>query len=812
MKRMFTAENPQGSSKSKIRCHVQFPNVSKLSGARTGTQIKNNMAVAEVQHGKAIETVKLSYSPSYPNALSWSPDGRLSVITDRCVYVLTPISSPSHPSLNLERTSIPISKKPFQADVGIDRQEIMAERNSEWYLEPRINDNLVQSACFKKVAWSPLNCDRLGRCVIATLFSDFQLRIHICPTVTLGVKWREVYDLSSLLSGYLKKNKFKINEDIMPLHAKASESVDQISQESKYSRFVQRVQMLTFTSLHWFSEIYYPAIDPSTPKANDSFEHHQFSLLATGTQSGHVIFWKVTVPVQMSNPQGVQLQGFLNTNQAWPSSLAWQQVNDNHGILAVGSIDGFIKAFSIELFPSLCGMAEYVLWGDKDGMQVHLIEWLSPSQANNSGYRLVACKGSSVIIFYITVKNGLIVAKPIQKIVTKVHRMPITGLHCIQNGTIFTCSMDCLVQILTDDANTSRSVNYDPKKDFSCYGIGVSPNGIFISLFLAPSSHTHKSLESHETHILFVNIACGLLSITQLLKRDCLQMEKWDMCKALQYFIHRSKTELKKEICQFAFMGDLEGLSLAQLVLRHHVLSMHVMVLTLQNDDQGPNKMLGRECSDELECTTDYMYKYLATGFLRHWMDAKDLESDSHSDSVAVLVTCDWLVMKYPDSDTLHLVNEVYQFFEDVDGLRVLSSLQEKLGENENMSVDRSTSITCDSQVNIQEEDIGGAANGKGSVAEGLDSNDMPGFPAREKCQICDSSIPLESITHGTCLNGHKWQRCCVSFLVCADLIHKRCQDCSRCVSNPHADTSTWLCNLLQGTSKCPFCLGFFRE
>lgn len=44
--------------------------------------------------------------------------------------------------------------------------------------------------------------------------------------VILGVKWREVYDLLFLLSGYLKKNKFKINEDIMLLYVKVFESVD----------------------------------------------------------------------------------------------------------------------------------------------------------------------------------------------------------------------------------------------------------------------------------------------------------------------------------------------------------------------------------------------------------------------------------------------------------------------------------------------------------------------------------------------------------------------------------------------------------
>ena len=37
---------------------------------------------------KVLETVKLSCLPSYPGAISWSLDDRVSVITDQCVYIL----------------------------------------------------------------------------------------------------------------------------------------------------------------------------------------------------------------------------------------------------------------------------------------------------------------------------------------------------------------------------------------------------------------------------------------------------------------------------------------------------------------------------------------------------------------------------------------------------------------------------------------------------------------------------------------------------------------------------------------------------
>lgn len=46
------------------------------------------------------------------------------------------------------------------------------------------------------------------------------------------------------------------------------------------------------------------------------------------------------------------------------------------GLLAVGSTDGLVKVFSLKVLPSIHGVAQYVLWGDKDDMQVQWLDWL----------------------------------------------------------------------------------------------------------------------------------------------------------------------------------------------------------------------------------------------------------------------------------------------------------------------------------------------------------------------------------------------------------------------------------------------------
>jgi len=59
------------------------------------------------------------------------------------------------------------------------------------------------------------------------------------------------------------------------------------------------------------------------------------------------------------------------------------------------------------------------------------------------------CKGPSVIIFSISVKDGIFIQKPQHKIMQGLHRMPITGLACTNNGTVFTSSLDGSVQTWT---------------------------------------------------------------------------------------------------------------------------------------------------------------------------------------------------------------------------------------------------------------------------------------------------------------------------------------------------------------------------
>lgn len=106
--------------------------------------------------------------------------------------------------------------------------------------------------------------------------------------------------------------------------------------------------------------------------------------------------------------------------------------------------------------------------------------------------------------------------------------------------------------------------------------------------------------------------------------------------------------------------------------------------------------------------------------------------------------------------------------------------------------------------------ELTGSTEVNSSVLED-ETSSLVTLPIRETCPVCEATIAVESLNYGTCLNGHRWHRCSVSFTVCTELAGRRCRDCNSCVLTPSLGSSRWLRGLFQSTSKCPFCFGYFQ-
>lgn len=143
-------------------------------------------------------------------------------------------------------------------------------------------------------------------------------------------------DVSQVLHRYLKQNNFQLRPDVMQemtqlnyVHQSTNEGM---SHSKKYFLFKQRTQILAFTCLDWFPQLYHTEENISLDEEDEKIKNKKFAVLTTGSQCGSLIFWKVAIPVTI-NSAAVQLGGFLDTHLSWPCSLSWKEIRENQGII-----------------------------------------------------------------------------------------------------------------------------------------------------------------------------------------------------------------------------------------------------------------------------------------------------------------------------------------------------------------------------------------------------------------------------------------------------------------------------------------------
>lgn len=163
----------------------------------------------------------------------------------------------------------------------------------------------------------------------------------------------------------------------------------------------------------------------------------------------------------------------------------------------------------------------------------------------------------------------------------------------------------------------------------------------------------------------------------------------------------------------------------------------------------------------------------------------------------------DWLVMNYSDPVTLDLALQVYSVTNDHDSITLATQIRQNGIMGKMADVDP---LKCGIQENEGANEGDDEPSSKRQKSGGESSLALP---CREQCLICQSNIPLVSLTSGQCANGHAWKRCVVTFCVCADYICHRCQDCGNSISLIGEDESPWLQELLGKSRVCFLCHGW---
>ena len=130
--------------------------------------------------------------------------------------------------------------------------------------------------------------------------------------------------------------------------------------------------------------------------------------------------------------------------------------------------------------------------------------------------------------------------------------------------------------------------------------------------------------------IQFVNIAWGLPSVARLLNCQNVQLERrWDVSKAVQHFIFY--TDLPEELNLALTMKALETCSFPELIIRHHVFSVMLVVARQQESELGCNESQLNDFAAQLERTVNCMYKRLVTATLISWLEGREEGTVNHS-------------------------------------------------------------------------------------------------------------------------------------------------------------------------------------
>ena len=130
--------------------------------------------------------------------------------------------------------------------------------------------------------------------------------------------------------------------------------------------------------------------------------------------------------------------------------------------------------------------------------------------------------------------------------------------------------------------------------------------------------------------IQFINIAWGLPSVARLLNCQNVQLERWwDVCKALQHFIFYNG--LPEELNLSLTMTALETCSFPELVIRHHMFSVMLVIARQQESELGGNESRLNDFATQLERIVNCMYKRLVTATLISWLEGREERTVNHS-------------------------------------------------------------------------------------------------------------------------------------------------------------------------------------
>ncbi|XP_033639330.1 general transcription factor 3C polypeptide 4-like [Asterias rubens] len=732
--------------------------------------------------------MKLAHEPAGNDALDWSDDNQIAVVSEKCVNIFSLQCDPSDPDSTFVFEKLLVKPCPdiLEFDVGVSLKSLLKNDGKyNHYLQSTMTDrtlfpqHLKRTFCgecqtdrngFIKAKWSPTVTSKLDRSLLACLTLDHRLTIH--KRKLRKGNFTKIADLSILLNELLGQQEFAHSNE--EPHPKLRNSTDI---ETKCKELTRRVYMLAAVNMEWSVVLYNDSdssMDWETQKENVSSDSDAFILLAVSMKSGHVGIWKFRLP--LDNESDISFYSVFLSGYQWAKSLAWcrtsPQQATSHAVkagtcLAVGDHEGRISLWNQdarnEATPTFHKCLD--VWTEKDLIAVSNMAWVCTSTTEDSTCTatLVATKGVYILAFLLDLSKMAVIR---QTQALSQHVIPPTSL-CVSGDTVLTGSTcGSLHQVSIDWTTSDKVLTIDILEpdipNIKAFGSAVSPNGIFAAF---PFTYHWRQNRFNLRKLNFHTVRNSAYIVAGLLNPKRYLSEKVDMLEYVRQTAVNSSNELPQELQSIADgevtqikseVGQDRGhcylLRLRRFLLRLRL--CHIKGLKKELDAENEKEKMVEETESDIQKIEAELVKLHIISALQSWqyIPVPIKHSDTAS-ATALLLMADWLSdhSETTDEPIRGLVTEVHNVFP-------------------------------------HSSEVG----------------------RRESCDLCEENIELTSTSSDACKNGHRWKRCSLSLRLCQTTsIPIMCSHCdAMALPVPENTDSMWLRETLR--ERCIFCEAVF--
>ncbi|XP_073680901.1 general transcription factor 3C polypeptide 4 [Garra rufa] len=728
--------------------------------------------------------IKLLSPVSGLEPLSWAEDHRLAASSTNSVSIMEMVCDIHSLSQNLvlHRSHIPVPDSACDLKVGPETEvqtvkESFAKSEDPVISQMILMDRVIHPQCgrlhgVKYASWSPLGCDKYGRCLLAVLTLDNCLTIH---SSNLRLQWTPLLDLTELYGEMLQSRNYSAQNDGSPPNS--IKDLDELQ---------RRYRMQTPVRMEWSS-----LCGMQQVQTNNACKDVSTVLLAVLMENGDVVVWQFSLP-----PKGKDSVVSCNTiisGVSSPSVLTWWEYEHSGrkmSGLIVGSSVGPVKILPVNL-KAVKGYftlrQPVVLWQDKDQIPVHNVKCITlfhPHQKCNCSL-VIAARGPYVFWCLLLIsKAGL-----------NVHNSHVTGLHstpiismtvCHNSGAIFTCSLDGKVKKLTP-VFTDIAVEF--KRDEivlpegvagrRIHGVSVSPNGAYLALISNEGMINGLHPVTRTYQVQFITLKAPDEAAAELLESQIHNLfKKTDMLDLLRWRILKDKSiplDLQKSLEEKLQTSGSTYLWRLKLFL------FRTLYKSMQ---KTPSEHLWQPTHREL---------------------VADEEAGGGEDEMAEISALEELRQGDAERQSSEeQMREISSRIEEVESQLIRENMKKVLGEVYlHTCVTQNTCIptkgVCDFLTNDPANEDRAAKVLIGHIMNKMNKQTFP-----EYCSLCKEILPFTDCKRAECKNGHRWLRCALSYQACQGVTYRRCllQDSIASVAEP--EDSDWIKKILQGP--CIFC------